>query len=116
MNKRKIGQEQEEIAASYLKQQGYKILKKNFRCPLGEIDLIAMHQDYLVFVEVKYRRSLQKGYPEEAVTPAKQKTIAKTALWYMTTNHISLDTPCRFDVVSMMPETIRVIQDAFPFQ
>ena len=116
MNKRKIGQEQENLAATFLKEQGYHILKRNFRCPIGEIDLIALHQGYLVFIEVKYRKTLREGYPEEAVTLAKQKKISKTALWYMTTHNVSLDTPCRFDVVAIMPHQIRVIPDAFPFQ
>ena len=115
MNKRKIGQEHEERVAEYLKSQGYQILKRNFRCPLGEIDLIALHQKYLVFIEVKYRRTLREGYPEEAVTLAKQKKISKTALWYMTANHIGMDMPCRFDVVAVMPDEIRVIQDAFNY-
>ena len=114
MNNRKIGQEQEALVAEYLKSQGYKILKRNFRCPLGEIDLIAFHDGYLVFVEVKYRRTLRDGYPEEAVTPAKQRKIARTALWYLSKNNINMDVPCRFDVVAVMPNEIRVIQDAFP--
>ncbi len=116
MNKRKIGQDQESLAAIYLKQQGYQILKRNFQCPAGEIDLIALHQGYLVFIEVKYRTTLREGYPEEAVTPSKQKKISKTALWYMAAHNLSLDTPCRFDVVSIMPDQIRIIPDAFPFQ
>lgn len=115
MNKRKVGQKQEEIAAEYLKGQGYKILEQNFCCPLGEIDLIALHQGYLVFVEVKYRRTLREGYPQEAVTLAKQKKISKAALWYMTKNEIYSDMPCRFDVVAMMPNEIQVITDAFPY-
>ncbi len=115
LNKRKIGQEQEELVAEYLTLQGYKILKRNFRCPLGEIDLIALHQGYLVFIEVKYRRTLREGYPEEAVTPTKQKKISQTALWYMMENHIHMDMPCRFDVVAAMPDEIRVIQDAFSY-
>ncbi len=115
MNNRNIGQEQETLVAEYLKSQGYKILKKNFRCPLGEIDLIAFHDGYLVFIEVKYRRTLRNGYPEEAVTPTKQKKIVKTALWYLSKNNINMDVSCRFDVVAVMPDEIRVIQDAFPF-
>lgn len=115
MNNRNIGQEQETLVAEYLKSQGYKILKRNFRCPLGEIDLIAFHEGYLVFVEVKYRRTLRDGYPEEAVTISKQKKIGKTALWYLSSNNINMDAPCRFDVVAVMPDEIRVIQDAFPF-
>lgn len=115
MNKRKIGQKQEKIAAEYLKMQGYRILEQNFCCPFGEIDMIAEHQGYLVFVEVKYRRTLREGYPQEAVTLAKQEKISRAALWYMAKNQIYSDMPCRFDVVAMMPGKIQVIADAFPY-
>ena len=62
-NKRKIGQDNENAAAEYLKQQGYEILAQNFYTRMGEIDLIARDDEYLVFVEVKYRRSASAGYP-----------------------------------------------------
>ena len=57
MNKRKTGTAYEKKAAAYLKEKGYHILKRNYRCPLGEIDLIAEENGYLVFIEVKYRRT-----------------------------------------------------------
>lgn len=108
-----MGQEQENRAAVYLTERGYKILEKNYRCRMGEIDLIAFHQGYLVFVEVKYRRGNRAGRPEEAVDFRKQKKISQTAAWYLKEKGLSLDTPCRFDVVAITPEEIRVFPDAF---
>ena len=75
--------EQENRAAVYLTERGYKILEKNYRCRMGEIDLIAFHQGYLVFVEVKYRRGNRAGCPEEVVDFRKQKKISQTATWYL---------------------------------
>lgn len=113
INKRQTGQEQENRAAVYLTERGYKILERNYRCRMGEIDLIAFHQGYLVFVEVKYRRGNRAGRPEEAVDFRKQKKISQTATWYLKEKGLSLDTPCRFDVVAITPEEIRVFPDAF---
>ena len=73
MNKRRVGSVYEEKAAEYLEKDGYRILKRNFYCRSGEIDLIASGKEgsdsVLVFVEVKYRFSDSIGLPEEAVTP-----------------------------------------------
>ena len=66
MNKRVVGDIKENIAADYLKKNNYTILEKNFRCRIGEIDIIAKDEKYLVFVEVKYRNSQTFGYPTEA--------------------------------------------------
>ena len=79
MNRRKEGAYYENLVAEYLKTQGYEILEKNYRCRIGEIDLIAEKDGYLVFVEVKYRRTGQKGDPAEAVDYRKQKKISKVA-------------------------------------
>jgi putative endonuclease len=64
-----LGQEGEDRAARHLAKQGYKILERNYRTPSGEIDLIALHQGTVVFVEVKTRTSDAYGAPELAVTP-----------------------------------------------
>ena len=83
MNKRKTGAVYEEKAAAYLKEKGYRILEKNYRCPLGEIDLIAEESGYLVFIEVKYRRTSRLGTGEEAVNTKKQRRILGAARWYL---------------------------------
>ena len=65
-----MGTAYEKMAGEYLKTQGYEILQYNFRCRMGEIDIIAKDHGYLVFIEVKYRRDKSCGHPAEAVTPA----------------------------------------------
>ena len=70
-------------AAVFLEKQGYQILERNFRCPAGEIDLIAKEGGYLCFVEVKYRSERETGTPEEAVDAKKQKRISRAALYYL---------------------------------
>lgn len=112
-NCRAVGSEYETLACEYLIQQGYRILHRNFRCRQGEIDLIARDQGYLVFIEVKYRRNRGEGDPSEAVDARKQARILHTARYYMTRYHIPEDTPCRFDVVTVLGSRVRLIRDAF---
>lgn len=116
INKRSIGDWGEEIAADFIQKQGLKIREKNFRCKIGEIDIIAEESEYLVFVEVKYRKDLSHGYPREAVNYYKQKTISKVALWYMKKYNLWKQ-PCRFDVLEILgyyPDLkITLIRNAF---
>lgn len=118
-NKRKTGAEYEQAAGTYLEASGYEILEYNYRCSFGEIDIIAKEKEYLVFCEVKYRKSLQKGSPLEAVTAAKQKRISRVAGHYVVSRGLT-DLPCRFDVIgitgktgSVQQERIELIKDAF---
>ena len=83
-NTRSTGSCYERKAADYLKQQGLFILRYNYRCRFGEIDLIARDGEYLVFVEVKYRKDNSSGYSLAAVNPVKQKTICKVARYFLT--------------------------------
>ena len=78
-NRRKTGTEYEQKTAEYLESLGWKILERNYRCRIGEIDLIALDGRTLVFVEVKYRRSGACGSPGEAVNEEKQHTIYRGA-------------------------------------
>lgn len=112
MNKREVGTAYEQLAAAYLKEQGYEIVKANYRCHLGEIDLVAKDGCYLVFVEVKYRRSLASGNPFEAVNTRKQQTIRRVAQWYLAEQHLE-NIPVRFDVAGILGEEITIIKDAF---
>lgn len=112
-NKREIGREKEESAAKYLSGIGYRILARNFYTRAGELDLVAQEGGYLVFIEVKYRKSRACGYPEEAVTLTKQRTIIRTARYYMLKNGYPETTPCRFDVVAITEDEIRLIKNAF---
>lgn len=113
MNHRKTGSRFEQIAAEYLVGQGAVILEQNYRSRQGEIDLIIKDGVYLVFVEVKYRHDARKGYPEEAVGFYKQQHIRSTARYYLFSHNYGEDTPCRFDVVSILGNEIRWLKDAF---
>ncbi len=112
------GKKGENIAADYLKKNGYRILETNFRCPLGEIDIIARDKEDLIFLEVKTRRSADLGYPEEAVDSRKQKKISRLAEYYLQTNKLT-NTPARFDVVAITMSgsstEVRLIKNAFDF-
>ncbi len=114
-----FGNKGEKAAASFLKKRGYRILKKNFRASIGEIDLIAEHKDVLVFIEVKSRTNQSFGHPSLAVTPAKQKKIAQTAQVFLMKYPVK-GRQIRFDVVSVLPGkedpdslVVEVLQDAF---
>lgn len=84
-----------------MKKRGYKILKRNYVCKSGEIDIVAYDKGSISFVEVKARQSEDYGPPELAVTREKRKRIIRTALHYLATNHIE-DIDYRFDVVSIL--------------
>jgi len=114
-NRRQIGSTYEETAARYLEKKGYRILEHNFRCKIGEIDLIAQDGTVLVFLEVKYRKNTVFGNPAEAVTPSKQRTICKAADYYRLKKGIAQDVPCRFDVVAILGDRIEVIKNAFDY-
>ena len=115
-NKRAVGSRYEEETAAFLQKNGYRILEKNFRDRRGEIDLIAKDGRTLVFVEVKYRSTNESGLPEEAVDLRKQRQISRVAAWYLTEKGLDIYTPCRFDVVAIEGEEIRLYRDAFFYQ
>ena len=101
-----LGKRGEAIAADYLRQKGFKILEKNFRNRYGELDIIALDQDTYVFVEVKTRKGVSFGLPEEAVTARKQKQVTRAAMGYLS-HHDLLDSAVRFDVVSVLITKIK---------
>lgn len=117
MNKRRIGTEYENMAGDYLTERGYKILEKNYRNRLGEIDLIAEDVDgTLVYCEIKYRRNNDAGDPLEAVNVNKQRRISRTALHHYAYNGYAGNRPCRFDVIGIYGDgTVRHIKNAFDF-
>lgn len=114
MNKREVGTSYEKIAGKYLEEHGYEILEYNFRCRTGEIDIIAKEKEYLVFCEVKYRNTKDKGHPFEAVSFLKQKKISKCAMYYINQKKL-YDVPCRFDVIGILGEEITLLKNAFDF-
>ncbi len=113
-NKRRLGGKYEQAAGRYLESLGYEILAFNYRCKLGEIDLIAKDGAYLVFCEVKYRSGPGTGDPAEAVDSRKQRRISNGALWYLMEHGLN-DVPCRFDVISICDGRIRHIPNAFMY-
>lgn len=114
--RRDLGKLGEELALKKIKGLGYKCIARNYRCPMGEVDLIAKDGDCLVFIEIKTRKGKSLGYAKEAITPLKKRKLSKVALAYMKSNNCS-DVQSRFDVVAINlnggKEEIEVIQNAF---
>lgn len=100
-NKRKTGSIGEEIACEFITKLGYKIVERNYHFGHGEIDIIAKDGETLVFIEVKYRKNLEFGPPELAITKGKQKQIIKTASAYLWENEIK-DQSSRIDVIAIL--------------
>lgn len=115
-NRRSLGDRGEDLAAAFLKKQGYRILERNYRTPLGEIDLIARHRGALVIIEVKTRTSDRFGPGQDAVGHAKQARLRKLADYYLKQKRLG-DVPVRFDVVGILwrdeQPQIELIQNAF---
>ena len=101
---RRSGAHWEKAAESYLREQGLKLLQRNFSSRFGEIDLIMQDGQVIVFVEVKYRKSNQHGSGADAVTFHKQGRISRTAAWYLAKNPHRAECVCRFDVISINPK------------
>jgi len=111
-----LGIRGEEIAVNLLKENGYKILVRNYKTKLGEIDIIAKDKDTFAFIEVKSRHSDRFGLPAEAVSRHKQRQISKAALSFLKENNL-LNKKARFDVISVidsegMPK-LDLIKNAF---
>lgn len=114
MSNKNKGVAGEELATSFLKTKGYRILAKNFRTDAGEIDVIVTDERTLIFVEVKARFSADFGYPSEAVTYHKRIKINQVASQYIKKFDL-YDVPVRFDVVEVYLDTkdINHIENAF---
>jgi len=112
-----LGRTGERLAAEELSRRGYRIVEQNFRCSYGEIDLVTEEGDDLVFVEVKTRRGMAYGLPEDAVSLRKQRKIVQVASFYLDL-HACAERPWRIDVVAIQMsqqgrlEEIRVYQHA----
>lgn len=112
-----LGRKGEDLAAAFLTQRGYRILERNYRNRLGEIDIIALHRDTVCFIEVKARSSDDLGTPLEAITIYKQRKIIKVALTYLKFKGL-YDALARFDVVSVFLDNplkprMDILQNAF---
>ena len=117
MNRQEVGKLGEKAARKFLKKRGYRIREVGFRCPRGEIDIIAQQKDYLVFVEVRTKSNLDFGTPEESITQSKKKKLVALALTY-TSTHQNLPSLWRIDVVAIelddkgQPTRIELIENA----
>jgi putative endonuclease len=111
-----LGKLGEDLALKTVKRMGYRCIARNYRCPLGEMDLIAKDGDTLVFVEIKTRRGQSLEWAKEAVDWRKKRQLSKVALAYMKENHCA-DVKSRFDVVAVnlgsRGKEIEVVKNAF---
>lgn len=100
VDRQALGRVGEEAAVALLIRRGYRVLARNFRCPLGELDLVAEDRGTTVFVEVKTRTTADYGEPFEAITLLKQRRLARLAAFYLKGRTL-LNHPARFDAVSV---------------
>lgn len=108
MYTQKIGKFGEDEAVKYLIEKGYKILDRNFYCKRGEIDIVALDKEEIVFIEIKSRVSLKYGLPSEAVTKYKLKHIYKTAEHYLYARNLQNEN-CRIDVIEVYIKNNKII-------
>ena len=110
-----LGKRGEQAAANFMKAEGYKVLKRNWRMHRHEIDIVAEDEEYIIFVEVKTRTSRQWGNPEDFISKAKIRRIVEAADLYLQINDI--EKPARFDIISAVWDgqvfEIEHIDDAF---
>jgi putative endonuclease len=100
MDRTAIGRRGEDAAAAYLERIGYRIEERNWRCPIGEIDIVAWDEGVLVLTEVKTRRTEKTGSAEEAVSPIKQRRLVKLAEAWMASAE-RRPASARFDVIAI---------------
>lgn len=112
MTTRQTGYEGEGKAARFLRQNGYRILTRNFAAAGGELDIVAQYKNTLVFVEVKARASAAFGGPAAAVTRTKQQRITRAAMQYLKAKSPKFDS-IRFDVICVLPDKLEHIPNAF---
>lgn len=113
MNTRKVGAAKETLAAKLLEINGYRVITRNFRCKLGEVDLIAEKDEYIVFVEVKYRKSIKNGFPMEAVNHKKQSVISSVSDYYRIRYNLPDNVKIRYDVIAILEGKYKIIENAF---
>lgn len=112
-----VGRRGEELAVKYLLNKGYEILVRNYRCKIGEIDVVARHAQALIFVEVRSSSSLAFGWPHESVNHKKKSKLRMVAQYYIQSTCYNL--PVRFDVIGIsfgtdgQLKSIEHVEDAF---
>jgi putative endonuclease len=112
MTTREQGLAGEDEAVAVLKRQGYKVIERNHRNRLGEIDIVAEEGGYLVFVEVKKRNTARFGEALCSIDERKKRHLVKAALFYMKL-HRAFDRKVRFDVIGIDGEKVKLVKNAF---
>ncbi len=105
MFRRSRGKEAENIACKFIKRHGLKVIKKNFRSKFGEIDIIALDKNTLVFLEVRSVSSLKFGLPEESITSSKKRKLVNTAQVFIKNNETMKKYSYRFDFIGIVWKT-----------
>jgi putative endonuclease len=114
MDRKQLGDAGEQAAVELLEKSGYRVLARNFRCPYGEVDVVAERGDILAFVEVRTRSTAAWGDPSHTVSWAKQRKVTRAALQYLFTHGAQArERMVRFDVVSVVGASVEHIPDAF---
>lgn len=113
MNTRVVGGIYEEQCANYLKKHGFQIVTQNYKCKIGEIDIIAVKNNILRFIEVKYRKNESFGFPIEAVNKRKQNKMMKAASWFLNENKQYENMQCSFDVISITENHVEYLFNCF---
>lgn len=111
-----VGKKIENLASAYLQKHNLKLVTTNYSCKMGEIDLIMMDKEILVFIEVRYRRDRNYGDAVGSINKSKQNKIKKTASYYLQQHKLYDKISCRFDVVAVSgqsSEDLYWIKDAF---
>jgi putative endonuclease len=116
-NTKALGMRGEKLAREHLRKKRYNIVEHNFRCPQGEIDLIVRKDKAFRFIEVKFRRTMEYGPPEESVVRRQQQRIRKAALVWLNRRHLPMNSEIHFDVLAISEfrgdQKYEYIEDAF---
>lgn len=107
---KQLGAKGEQIASDFLESKGYRIIDQNFSSRFGELDLVALDGEDLVFVEVKTRTNLAFGFPESSITPAKVEKIQNTGLIWLQ-DHPETTGDWRIDIIAILLNTHQEIED-----
>jgi putative endonuclease len=108
-----LGQTGEDRAVAWYRARGYEVIDRNWRCPIGEIDIVARRGHLLVVVEVKTRRTDAFGVPALAVTPVKQRRLRRLVASWLAEHRIGRRVEIRFDVASVVGDVVTIYERAF---
>ncbi len=101
LSQKQLGRLGEKLGARFLRRRGYRIIARNYTCLAGEVDLVALDEDSVVFVEVKTRRDDAAGHPEDAVNFRKRRQLTSVAKYFLLETG-NQHRPCRFDVIAVV--------------